>query len=233
MVKLTPRAGEAESAYIRPVKPARLSLAFAVAAGLAAYVWLQASPPAAQQLQLTPVVADVLDDPGSPAAGPADADVTVVLFTDYQCAVCKRTDSAVSRLLASDPKVRVIWKDWPIRGPYSDLAARTALAADRQGRYRQVHDALMAARGQLTAPRIADLAAQAGADPVRLAADLRSEARAIDAQLGRHRRQAFSLGLQGTPAYLVGPYLIQGGLDDRALAAAVRRARRAGPPQPG
>jgi protein-disulfide isomerase len=231
MVKLTPRAGEVESPYIRAVKPARLSLALAIAAGLAAYAWLQGAPPAGQRLQLTPVVADVLNDPGSPTAGPADAAVTVVLFTDYQCAVCKRTDPALTRLLAVNSDVRVIYKDWPIRGPYSDLAARTALAAQRQGRYQPVHDALMAARGQLTAPRIADIAAQAGADPVRLAADLRSEARAIDAQLGRHRRQAFSLGLQGTPAYLVGPELIQGGLDDRDLAAAVRRARRAGPPK--
>jgi len=212
------------------VKPARLSLALAVAAGLAAYAWLQGAPPPSRTLELTPAVADVLGDPGSPAAGAATPDVTLVIFTDYLCAVCKRTDPALSRLLAIDPNVRVIWKDWPIRGPASDLAARTALAAHRQGRYLEVHDALMAARGQLTPARIADIARQAGADPVRLAADMRSEARAIDAQLGRHRLQAFSLGLQGTPAYLVGPYLIQGGLDDRALAAAVRRARRAGPP---
>jgi protein-disulfide isomerase len=213
------------------VKPARLSLAFAVAAGLLGYAWLQWSPPDGRRLELTPAVAEVLNDPGSPAAGPASADVTVVIFTDYQCPACKLTDPALTRLLAIDPNVRVVWKDWPIRGPASDLAARTALAAHRQGRYAEVHDALMAARGQLTPPRIADIAAQAGADPVRLAQDMRTEARAIDTQLGRHRLQAFSLGLQGTPAYLVGPDLIQGGLDDRRLAAAVHRARRSGPPK--
>lgn len=212
------------------MKPA-LSLALAVAAGLAGYLLVRNLPPPDTRLELTPVVAQVLGDPGSPVSGAAAADVTVVIFTDYQCPVCKRTDPALGRLLARDPKVRVVWKDWPIRGPASDLAARTALAAHRQGRYVQVHDALMAARGQLTAPRIADIAARAGADPARLAADLQADARAIDAQLGRHKLQAFSLGLQGTPAYLVGPYLIQGGLDDRALAGAVRRARRAGPPK--
>lgn len=213
------------------MKPAHLSLALAIAAGLMAYVWLQGRPPADQALTLTPVVAAVLNDPGSPVSGPATAGVTIVVFTDYQCAVCKRTDPALTRLLAADPDVRVVWKDWPIRGPASDLAARTALAAHRQGRYAPVHDALMAARGQLTPQRIADIARDAGADPVRLAADLQADARAIDAQLGRHRLQAFSLGLQGTPAYLVGPYLIQGALEDRPLAAAVRRARRAGPLQ--
>ncbi|MBU1376754.1 MAG: DsbA family protein [Alphaproteobacteria bacterium] len=213
------------------MKPARLSLALAVAIGLVAYAVLQWSPPPGRKLELTPAVAEVLNDAGSPAVGAATPDVTVVIFTDYQCPICKRADPALSRLIAIDPNVRVVWKDWPIRGPGSDLAARTALAAHAQGRYAEVHDALMAARGQLTPARIADIARQAGADPVRLAADLRTEARAIDAQLGRHRLQAFSLGLQGTPAYLVGPYLIQGGLDDRALSAAVRRARRAGPPK--
>ena len=215
------------------MKPIRLSLLFAVAAGLGTTAWLQLGPPPGQRLTRTPVVDQVLSDRGSPASGAraTAADVTVVVFTDYQCAICKRTDPALGRRLAEDPKVRVIWKDWPIRGPASDFAARVALAADRQGRYRPVHDALMAARGQLTPARTLDIARQAGADPVRLAADLQAQARAIDAQLGRHRLQAFSLGLQGTPAYVVGPYLIQGALDDRALAAAVRRARRSGPPQ--
>lgn len=216
---------------MRAVKPARLSLFLAVAAGLIGYAWLQWSPPSGRKLELTPVVSQVLSDPGSPAAGAAAPDVTVVIFTDYQCTICKATDPALSRLLASDPGVRVVWKDWPIRGPASDLAARIALAAHAQGKYREVHDALMDARGELTPERIADIAVGAGADRERLTADLRTGAGAIDAQLGRHRLQAFSLGLQGTPGYLVGPYLVQGGLDDDALAAAVRRARRAGPPR--
>jgi len=225
------RAGRAEVSYIRPVKPGRLSLALAVAAGLAVYAWLQWSPPPAKRLELTPAVFEVLHDPGSPAAGAATPDVTVVIFTDYQCPICKTTDPALSRLLAIDPNVRVVWKDWPIRGPASDFAARTALAAHRQGRYLPVHDALMAARGALTPARITDIAVRAGADRDQLALDLRDHAREIDTQLGRHRLQAFSMGLQGTPAYLVGPYLLQGGLDDRALASAVARARRAGPPR--
>jgi len=173
----------------------------------------------------------VLTDRGSPAAGAATPDVTVVVFTDVQCPVCKTTDPALTRLLAVDPNVRVVWKDWPIRGPMSDLAARTALAGHRQGLYAPVHDALMAARGQLTPARIEDIAVRAGVDRAQLTADLRDHAREIDAQLSDHKLQAFSLGLQGTPAYLVGPYLIQGGLDDRALAGAVARARRAGPPR--
>lgn len=205
----------------------RLTLALALAVGLGASALLRWLPDAGRRLDATPVVCAVLTDPGSPRAGAANPDVTIVVFTDYQCPICKATDPALARLLAADPKVRVIYKDWPIRGPLSELAARTALAADRQGGYRPVHEALMAARGALSPERIAVIAAEAVADPARLAADQSAHARQIDAQLGRHRLQAFSLGIAGTPAYLVGPYLIEGGLDDRRLAHAVKRARGA------
>jgi len=86
----------------------------------------------------------------------------------------------------------------------------------------------MAANGQLTPERIDAIAREAGANP-ELA---RRHVREIDAQLARHSLQAFGLGLAGTPTYLVGPYLLEGGLDDHALEQAVARARRAGPPQP-
>ena len=208
-----------------------LSLALALIAGLVVSAFLRWLPEDGRRLTATPVVRGVLADPGSPWTGAARPDVTVVVFTDYQCGICKQTDPALARLIADDPGVRVVWKDWPIRGPMSDLAARTALAAHRQGRYDQVHNALMAARGPLTPDRITALAVGAGADADRLAADLATHAVAIDAQLAGHHAQAFGLGLQGTPAYLVGPYLLQGGLDDRRLRHAVGKARRAGPPK--
>lgn len=205
----------------------RLTLGLALAAGFLVSGLLQWMPEAGRRLELTQVVQGVLTDPGSPALGAAEPQVTIVVFTDYQCPICKVTDPALTRLVERDPTVRVIWKDWPIRGPASNLAARTALAAHREGRYAQVHAALMAANGQLTPQRIADIARAAGANP-----DLaKRHAREIDAQLGRHSLQAFGLGLAGTPSYLVGPYLLEGGLDDHALSQAVERARRTGPPK--
>jgi protein-disulfide isomerase len=203
-----------------------LGLGAALAAGGTASWFLQTRPPPAQRLEMTPVVRAVLGDRGSPHAGAEAPDVTIVLFTDYQCAVCKMTDPALTALLAADPGVRVIYKDWPIRGQVSEAAARHALAADRQGRYLALHQALMAVRGPLDPERLDAVVRGAGVDADRLRADLKSHRAAIDAQLRGHAMQAFSLGLQGTPAYLVGPYLIQGGLDERALARAVRRARR-------
>lgn len=181
-----------------------------------------------RRLEMTPVVRQTLEDRGSPWAGATSPDVTVVVFTDALCGICKRDEPGLRRLLARDGGVRVVYKDWPIRGPMSELTARTALAAAYQGRYRAVHEALMDARGALTPERIAQIAADAGADRTRLAADLTAHARDIDRQLAAHSLQAFGLGLEGTPSWIVGRELYQGGLSEGALKRAVREARRAG-----
>ena len=212
----------------RPGVRSGLTLALAVTIGVAASWGLQTFMRPAQRLELSPVFEAALNDPGSPSVGGPGADVTVVIFTDYRCGICQATAPALSRLLAKDQKVRVIYKDWPIRGPDSALSARWALAAVYQGRYRAFHDALMASRGPLDEIRILDIASAAGLDVPRLRSDRKVRASQIEAQIGRHGSQAFGLGLQGTPAYLIGPYLVQGGLDDLPLAAAVRRARRSG-----
>lgn len=191
--------------------------------GVSAWLRRQGAPP--QRLGDTPVFRQVVDDPGSPRIGPASADVTVVVFTDYQCPVCRRTDAALGRLMAQDPQVAVIYKDWPILGEASRAAAQVALAAARQGRYAEVHGALMASRGALSADRIRDAGASAGVDWSRLQADRARDAAQIEAQLDRHALQAFALGLEGTPAYLVGPRLVRGGLDDGALRRLVKGAR--------
>src|SRR5262245_39429253 len=128
-----------------------MGFGLALGAGAALSTGLQMLWPAGRELPMgSAVVRGVLEDPGSPVTGAAEADVTAVVFTDYLCGVCKRIEPALLALLAEDPGVRVIWKDWPIRGPVADFAARTALAAHRQGKYGAVHTALMAARGTLT-----------------------------------------------------------------------------------
>jgi protein-disulfide isomerase len=193
---------------------------------LVATALLRARPADHRALGRTPVVETVLADRETPAVGPADAPVTVVVFTDYQCPICRATDPALERLIRSDPKVRVLFKDWPVLGPPSRLAARYALAAQRQGRYLDLHRALMATRLPLTPENLQRVATDAGLDGPRLVADLGRDGAVIDAQLDRQAYQAWTLGLVGTPDYLVGTDLYQGGLDDRALTRAVARARR-------
>jgi len=210
----------------------RLSLAIAIAAALALSWFLQTRPPPARALTLTPVVEAVLRDRGSPRIGAEQPDVVVVVFTDYRCPICRKTDPALERLAASDQGVQIIYKDWPILGEASRTGARIALAADRQGRYAEMHRLLMSERAPLSLEAAPDLARRVGADPDKMRHALTADLASIDAQLDRHAAQAFALGLQGTPAYLVGPYLTLGGLEEGRLAKLVARARKAGPPRP-
>lgn len=212
----------------RSVTARHPKVTFAVVVGVGVLLsWiLQLSPPPAQRLQLTPVVQAVLADAGSPTVGSAGADVTIVVFTDYLCAICRGADPALHRVRAADPKLRVIYKDWPLFGERSRFASRVALAADQQGLYLPVHNALMRTRGALDARAVMATAVSAGADGARLEADLQAHRLEIDAQLARHAFEGWSLGLEGTPAYLVGPFLIRGAMTECALRRAVSDARK-------
>lgn len=222
-----PSPGLGSLASRRPV----LTLAVVVLLGFAISAWLRNLPPKPEKVTLTPVVARALAHDDAPRIGAPRPDVRIVVYTDYRCPVCRRTDAALERLVGEDPGVQVVYRDWPILGPASEEAARAALAAHRQDRYLAVHRALMASAFQADRGRILDIAAAAGADRARLERDLTVHAEAIDTQLARNHAQAWSLGLGGTPAYLVGPYLVRGGLDDRALRRLVADARRSGPPR--
>ena len=85
---------------------------------------------------------DLLEDPGSPVGGNPAGDVTVVEFFDYRCPHCRRMAPVVKALLAEDPGIRLVYKELPILGEESTLAARAALAARGQGKYVDAHDRL-------------------------------------------------------------------------------------------
>lgn len=208
------------------VRRPKTALAVAIVLGAAVSWGLQQSPPAMQRLERTPVVQAVLSDSGSPSVGPADGDVTIIVFTDYLCAICRGADPALDRVRAADPKIRVVYKDWPLFGERSRYASRVALAADRQGKYLAVHNALMRTRRSLDPAAVEAVAVAAGADWPRLQADLRAHGKDVDAQLARHASEAWSIGLEGTPAYLVGPFLVPGAMSQGALRHAVSAARR-------
>ncbi len=166
--------------------------------------------------------AALFDDPHAPVAGNPRGDVTVVEFFDYACPHCKRAAASVKTLLAQDPGVRVVYRELPILGPESFYAARAALAAQRQHRYREFHDALMAAEdgGEAAVKRIA---AALGLDHARLVADM--ERPEIAAQIEQSHRIAEVLELGGTPAFVVGGTLVPGGIGPEALLQLVREER--------
>lgn len=207
-----------------------LALFGLVLLGLAVSYWLRSTSAIGRYVGDSPSAARLLADDRSPATTAGAADLTVVVFTDYQCPLCRRADPAFRSAAARDGNLRVVYKDWPIFGESSEKAARGALAAHRQGLYLPVHRALM------RAPAVDEAALRravedAGGDWRRLQADLVRHAPAIARDLALNGEEAFSLGLAGTPGYLVGPYLIEGALTEDEFRRAFAQARAG--PRPG
>ena len=165
------------------------------------------------------------EDKVAPMVKPDKYDLTIVEYTDYQCPYCRKVHPDLQKLLANDKKIRLIYRDWPIFGAQSVAAARVAIASKYQGKHAQVHDALMKTPRPLSDQSIRAAVTKAGADWARLQADMKNNAAEIDALLERNNEQAESLGLQGTPAFIIGAYLSEGGLDYEGLKAAVHEAR--------
>ena len=101
-------------------------------------------------------------------AGAADADVTLVEFFDYACGYCRKSNEDIDRLLREDPKLKVVWREWPVLGEDSERAAVASLAAARQGSYRKFYDALFAA-GRPTPDALARAQQAAGVSPLAVA----------------------------------------------------------------
>lgn len=177
---------------------------------------------------------DLLRDPGTPRIGAVDADVTIVMYGDYNCGYCKRMEPVLTEALKTDRRLAVVHKEWPIFGEASEHAARVALAATYQGRYEAVHRAFILSPTRLSDKDVIDTTAkQAGVDWTRLTGDLKTHAKDIDAILARNEREASLLSLQGTPGFVINGYLIPGALSGEELKALLQKIRAAKkPPTP-
>ena len=155
----------------------------------------------------------ILDDPDAPVGGNPKGDVTIVAFVDVNCPFCKRSEPDLRRLVETDGEIRVVYKDWPILARSSVTGARLALAAKYQGKYEEAHAALMALHGRSSDSAMRDAVAAAGVDMTRLDKDLDAHGDVIMDLLRRNGAQADALRLEGTPVYLVGPYLVAAALN--------------------
>lgn len=187
---------------------------------------LRSNQPIGENVGNMPTVAKIRADRNSPATLNSRADVSVIVFTDYQCPACRASENAMQQAAAKDGKVRIIYKEWPIFGPRSERAARVALASAYQGIYPAVHHALMTGKRPDEA-MLRETIERAGGSWPQLERDLERHQAEIDAELGRNRMHAFSLGLEGTPAYLIGPILVRGGLEEAQFLKAIAAARQA------
>ena len=156
--------------------------------------------------------AQVFRSEQDPILGNAKGDVTVVEFFDYNCGFCRRAVSHLSGLVEADKNVKVVFKEMPIFGEESEQAAYAALAAGKQGKYWEMHRALLEQPGRANKIKAIGIARELKLDIAKLEADM--ELPEIRAVVADTQRLAQVMGIQGTPHFLVGPETIPGAPDD-------------------
>ena len=164
-------------------------------------------------------------DPNAPVIGNNKGDVTVIEFFDYNCPYCKRAWSELNTVMAQDPDVRVVLREWPILGEASVYASRASLAARKQGRYVEFHNALMASKGRAQPASVMAIAKSVGLDTEQLKADMKSPE--IDEHIETSMRLARALNFSGTPAYIIGDALAPGMVAADELKNMIAQARAA------
>ena len=150
-------------------------------------------------------------------AGARDPDVVLVEFFDYSCSYCRASNATVDRLLAEDPKLRVVWRELPVLGPDSQQAAYASMLAAEQGKFRQYFHAVYAL-GRPTADAIARAQAAAGVQPGPITDAHRRE-------LAQNMDLASVIRASGTPTFVVGDQVLHGALPYEELKKAIEQAR--------
>jgi protein-disulfide isomerase len=166
---------------------------------------------------------ELLRDKATPWVGAQEPEATVVQFFDYRCGYCKRVLPMVSRS-AKEPGVRVVYKELPILGPESVLAARLALAANKQGKYREVHESLMSSTAAIKPQTVEEMAKKHGLELEKLKKDM--ESAEIAQALAKNQSLAGSLGVNSTPTFVIGPELIPGAIEPAQFNALIEQARK-------
>ena len=164
-------------------------------------------------------VNSLFHQPNDPVAGNPNGKVTLVEFLDYQCGHCIAMTPVVDTLIKSNPDLRVVFKQFPIRGPVSTVAAKAALAANNQGKFMAFHLALIkilsSSQQPLSENDIYKAAETAGLNLGKLKKDMNNKE--TDKALAANYQLAQNLKLMGTPAFFIG----KTNLNNNATATAI------------
>jgi protein-disulfide isomerase len=175
-------------------------------------------------------------EPGDPyALGKPDAPVVLIEYSDFQCPYCGRfareTKPELLRDYVEKGVLRIEWRHFPLFGEESELAARAAWAAGRQGRFWQFHDTAYAHprernKGDFAERALLGMAEEAGVEDLdRFRSDLASPA--ADAAVNRDIEEGYTLGVSSTPAFLVNGRPILGAQPTDVFAEAIDAAAAA------
>lgn len=167
---------------------------------------------------------DQLANIEAPTVG-SDADdaVTVVEFFDYNCGFCKRAIGPVTKVIDEIEDVRFVFVELPILSSSSTLAAKYALAAEKQGKYFEYHTALMEMKGQKTEETLQKVGKDLGLDVEQLKKDAQSSE--VQEALDNNKAIAQTLGISGTPAFVIGDDLSPGAIPFSTMKQKIDQAR--------
>lgn len=175
---------------------------------------LQKQEARAKLAEVGPVVTTAF--PGAVLGNPQGTR-TLVKFTDYGCSYCRASEADVQRLVAADPSLRVVIREWPIFDGSED-AARMALAAAQQGKYPAFYKAMFAG-GQPSAASVERAAEVAGLDIAKARAFAASDA--VAAELAQNMQLARALGFTGTPSWVAQGQVLEGAVGHDKLKQAL------------
>ncbi len=173
----------------------------------------------------------IFNSPRGVVLGNKDGDVTFVEFFDYNCGYCKRAMADMLDLLKTDPKLKVVLKEFPVLSEGSVEAAKVAVAVRMQDpggkKYLDFHQRLLGGRGPADKARAMAAAKEAGLDTARIEKDLASPE--VRATIEENFKLAEAMGMNGTPSYVIGKQVVVGavGLDSLREKIGVARCGKA------
>jgi protein-disulfide isomerase len=179
------------------------------------------------QASITKNAEAIFNSPRGVTIGNKDGDVTFVEFFDYNCGYCKRAMVDMLELMKADPKLKVVLKEFPVLGQGSVEAAQVAVAVRMQDptgkKYLDFHQKLLGGRGAADKARALAAAKEAGLDMAKLEKDLGSQE--VRATLEENLKLAESLGMNGTPSYVIGKQIVIGAVGVDSLMEKISNAR--------
>lgn len=180
-----------------------------------------------QEAAVTSNADAIFNSPRGVTLGNKNGDVTFVEFFDYNCAYCKHAMGDMLTLLKTDPKLKVVLKEFPVLGPGSVEAAQVAVAARMQDpdgkKYLDFHQRLLGGRGQADKARALAAAKDAGFDMAQIEKDMKSPE--VRATLQENFRLAEAMGMNGTPSYVIGKQVVVGAVGLDGLKEKIGMAR--------
>lgn len=170
----------------------------------------------------------IYEDPDQVVLGNPNGDVTLVEMFDYNCGYCRGALPDLATLIAEDPNLKVILKEFPILSQGSVDAARVAVVVNRDKNidYWDFHQKLFTSRGQVTKDAALKVAQDLGMNPVQVGLEM--EGKDVDAVLANSFKIADGLGVSGTPTYIIGNEVIPGAIGIDGLRERIANIRACG-----